>query len=154
MIKKKDLMILYYLRKNARESLTNISKSTRIPISTIYEKLRASKGKLIIKHTSLINFGMIGFNARANILLKGAKTSRKDLYQYLYYNENVNSMYKINNGYDYLLECIFSDMKELEDFVDLMDEKFGLERKDVYYIIDDIKREMFLSDPKLSYFSS
>ncbi len=145
----KNVLIINELRRNARETLTNISKRTKIPISTIYEKIKSSEGKLILKHTSLIDFGKLGFNARAKIMVKTKKESKADLTAYLLKHENINSMYKINNGYDYMVECIFSNMKELEDFIDNVDDRFGLERKEVYYIIDDIKRETFLADPQI-----
>ena len=50
-------------------------------------------------------------------------------------------MYKINNKYDFLVEAVFRNLQEL-------DEKFKIEQKDSYHIIDDIKREGFLSDQK------
>jgi hypothetical protein len=62
---------------------------------------------------------------------------------------NVNSVYKINNGFHFLAECIFRDVKELEEFVDQIDERFSVRSKEVHYIIDDIKRESFLSQPDL-----
>jgi DNA-binding Lrp family transcriptional regulator len=91
----------------------------------------------------------LGFNARAKIMLKTKKEFKHDLKNYLTINQNINSIYKINNGYDYMIECIFKNMKELEDFIEAIDDKFGLEKKATYYIIDDIKREQFLSDPEL-----
>ncbi len=150
MITKKELLIINQLRKNARETLTNISKTTKIPISTIYEKIRANEKKLIIKHTALINFSQLGFNARAKIMMKSTRDSRDELRSYLMLNENVNSLYKINNGYDYMIECIFINMKDLEDFLENIDEKFDLEKKEIYYIIDDLKRETFLSDSQFN----
>jgi len=144
-MKEKDLMIINELRKNARETLTNISKRTRIPISTIYEKLKAQEGDLIIKHTALINFGKIGFNARAKIMMQGTKEKKNELREHLMHHQNVNSMFKINNGYDFMVECVFRDMKELEEFVDTLDERFGIEKKQVFYVIDDLKREAFMA---------
>ena len=148
-MKAKDLMIVNELRKNARETLTNISKKTHIPISTIYEKLKQNEGNLIIKHTSLINFAKVGFNARAKIMMRGMKETKIELRKHLLSNQNVNSMYRINNGYDFMVECVFKDMKELEEFVETLDERFGLEKKQVFYIIDDLKRETFLADTEI-----
>lgn len=146
MNRKKELLIINHLRKNARESLTNISRLTRIPISTIYERLRSSEGNLIIKHTSLVNFPRLGYNARAKLMLKAAKEKKGEMRSYLHKHENVNSLYKINNGYDLLAECIFRDMKQMEDFIESLEERFSLEKKEVFYIIEDIKREGFLSE--------
>ena len=36
-ISKKDLLLISHLRQNARETMTNVSRSTGIPISTIFD---------------------------------------------------------------------------------------------------------------------
>lgn len=145
MIKKSDLQMLSCLRKEGRATLTKISKLTQIPISTLYDKIRA-KTSLIDRHTCLLNFAELGFNARANISLKIAKEQRDLVKEYLSKHPNVNNLYKINNGYDYMIEVVFKDITELEGFVDTLEEKFQIIENNVYYIINDIKREGFLSE--------
>ncbi|MBU4209210.1 MAG: winged helix-turn-helix transcriptional regulator [Proteobacteria bacterium] len=39
MIKKTDLIIISSLRQNAREKLTEMSRKTRIPVSTIFDRI-------------------------------------------------------------------------------------------------------------------
>lgn len=148
-MKEKDLMIVSLLRRNARETLTNLSKRTKIPVSTIYERLKKCDDGIIHKFTSLIDFSKLGYNARANIMLKAHKSSKKELKDYLKKHHQVNSFYKINNGYDYMIEGIFRHLNELEEFLESLEEKFEIENRNVYYIISDIKRESFMSDPKL-----
>ena len=46
-MKTKDLMVLAALRQNARLSLTKMSKTTHVPISTIYDKLKQYERKII-----------------------------------------------------------------------------------------------------------
>jgi hypothetical protein len=58
-------------------------------------------------------------------------------------------MYKINNGFDFLLEVVFRDISEMEDFLETVDERFKLKAKQVYYIIDDIVRENFMTQPEM-----
>ncbi len=146
---KKDLLIVSYLRKNARETLTNMSKKTKIPISTIYEKLRTQNGGIIKKHTSLIDFNKLGYSTRANIMLKVSKESKEAIKEHLLKAQQINSLYRINNGYDFLVEGVFRHLKELEEFLEKLDEKYDIEKNEVYYIIDDIKRETFMSDPQM-----
>jgi DNA-binding Lrp family transcriptional regulator len=62
---------------------------------------------------------------------------------------NVNSVYKINSGYDFMIEGIFKHVKDMEDFIEKLDERFKLIEKQVYYVIEDIKREGFMADPQL-----
>ena len=144
---KKDFLIITCLRKNARESLTNMSKRTNIPISTIYERLKTNTDGLIHKHTSLIDFNKLGFSTRANIMLRVHKDSKEDLKKYLLNYFQVNSLYRINNGYDFLVEGIFRHLKELEEFLDNLETRFNIEHKEIHYIIDDLKREAFMTDP-------
>ena len=118
---RKDILLMTYFRKNARENLTQISRLTRIPVSTIFDKLREFEKGLIQKHTTLIDFRMLGFDIRVNIL------------------------FRITNGYDYLVEAIFKDMTAMQKFSELLD-RFKIESKQELFILEDIKRESFLSD--------
>ncbi|MFH0979049.1 MAG: Lrp/AsnC family transcriptional regulator [Candidatus Woesearchaeota archaeon] len=145
---KKELLIISLLRENARESLTNISKRTKIPISTIYEKLRNNYGNIIQRHVALIDFALLGYNVRANIMVSTQKDLRLQLKDYLVKQFEVNSVYKINNGFDYLVEGVFKDIREVEDFVERLEEQFKIDKKQINYIIEDLKRESFMADPK------
>ncbi|MFO7710778.1 MAG: DUF758 domain-containing protein [Candidatus Woesearchaeota archaeon] len=145
----KDMQIITCLRSNARESLTNMSKKLKIPVSTIYERLRQNGGGLIKKHTSLIDFNELGYSLRANIMLKVNKSCRESLREYMLSHLHVNSLYRINNGFDFLCEGVFRHLKEFEEFLEKLEEKFTIEKVDVHYIIDDLKRECFMSDLQL-----
>jgi DNA-binding Lrp family transcriptional regulator len=144
----KEAMIISSLRQNAREKLTSISRKTGTPVSTIYERIKQQQLSIIKKFTALLNFANLGYSCRANICLKARKETREELAEYLMKHQNTNSMYKINNGYDFLLEVIFKDIRELEDFLEAVDERFKLKGKQVYYIIDDIVRENFMTQPE------
>jgi len=145
-LNQKDILLISNLRNNARETLTRISKRTNIPISTIYDKLKSYERNLIRKHTSLLDFNKLGFNARANIMIKVERSVRDEIKDYLIKHQNVNSVYKINNGFDFLVEGIFKHMKDLEDFMENLEDKFEIKNKQIHYIIEDIKRESFMSD--------
>jgi DNA-binding Lrp family transcriptional regulator len=144
MIKNSDLKLISHLRKNSRQTLTEISKETRIPISTLYDKLKVHENSVILKHTTLLDFSKLGFNCRANILLKAAREERDKLGSYLKAHPSINNLYKINNGYDFLAEGVFYNVKELEDFMDTLDKTFPIEEKKTHYVIEDLKREEFL----------
>ncbi|HLD15102.1 MAG TPA: Lrp/AsnC family transcriptional regulator [Candidatus Nanoarchaeia archaeon] len=153
MINKKEMMIVSCLRKNARETLTKISRETGIPVSTIFDNIRRNFNNLVIKHTALIDFSKIGYSTRATITLKLAlKEEKEAVKEYLLKNKSVNSFYKINNGYDFLVEGIFHDLSELEMFLDDIESKFKIVEKRVYYIIQELKREEFMANPSLSNF--
>ena len=109
-INQKDVRIISELRKNARMSLTKMSKKTQIPVSTIHDRLKYYKESLVKKYTSLLDFNALGFNTRAHILFKVKKETRDDVKSFLEKHHNVNSIFKINNGYDYLIDAIFKNI--------------------------------------------
>jgi DNA-binding Lrp family transcriptional regulator len=151
---KKDLLVLSNLRQNARETLTRMSRKTGIPVSTLFDKIRLRMNGIIMKHTCLIDFNKLGYQTRANILIRVKKEQRDKLRDYIVKENSINSAYKVNNGYDVLLEGIFKDIKEIEVFFDKLDKDFDIEAKEVYYVINDIKKEDFLSKPDIIKFLS
>ena len=148
MIDEKDVLIMTYMRKNSRTTLTEIAKRSNSPISTIYEKLKVLRRNIIKKNTSIIDFNKMGFYARAKFVLQANINHKKPLLEYLMNHGNVNSLYKINNGYDFLFEGIFRNMKDLEDFVENLRMKFKMKKCEIYYIIEEAKREEFMADPE------
>ncbi len=148
-ITKKDLIIISELRKNDRESLTRLSRKTRIPVSTIYDRLKFQEKSIIKKHCALIDFSKIGFPTKTTILLKVPISKRKELLEHVSKNLNVNNVFKVNNDYDVLIEAIFRDMREAERFVERLEERFSIIDKKVFYVIEELKRESFLANPTL-----
>ncbi|HLC58743.1 MAG TPA: Lrp/AsnC family transcriptional regulator [Candidatus Nanoarchaeia archaeon] len=148
MIDKKQVIIISNLRRNARESLTRLSKKTSIPVSTIFEKLKVYESTIIKKHTCLINFASLGYNTTANIFLKVSKIDKEKVKDYLTISKSLNSVYRVNNNYDFMAEAIFKDMKEAELFLEEIENKFDIQDKYVSYIIDEIKKEDFMSNPE------
>jgi len=140
------MMIIKQLRNNARESLTTMARKTGIPISTIFDRMKQHYGSIITKHTCLLDFNELGYAARAKVTVKVERDVRQDLMNYLNKHPNVNSLYKINSGYDFMFELIFMNIKELEEFMENLEETYPITDQNVYYVIDDIKREEFLTD--------
>ena len=148
MIPKRDLMIVAELRQNARKTLTEISRKTSIPVSTIHDRIQYCQKGLIKKHATLIDFSRLGFNTRANIMLKVSNDSREEAEKFLLKHNSINCVYKAGSGFDFLAEGIFKDIKEMEDFIDMLRRKVQAERIEVCHIIEDLKRESFLNDQK------
>ncbi|MBU0535647.1 MAG: Lrp/AsnC family transcriptional regulator [Nanoarchaeota archaeon] len=144
-MEKDDALIISHLRQNARKNLTSISKQTGIPVSTIFDRIKRYNGQMIIKHTALLDFAKLGFDMRVTIVLKVPKETRQEVQNYLMKVEHVNSMFRINNGYDFLVDALFRNMKEVNDLMEELDQ-FKV-KKECYYVLEDLKREAFMSDP-------
>lgn len=134
-------MILKHLRNNARKTLTSISKETGIPTSTVFDRLRAHEKGVIKKYTSIVDFPKLGYNIRAKIMLEAK--DKENILAFLLMSPYINSLYRISGRFDFLADCIFKDMKELYAFLDEL-EKFDI-RKEFHHVINEIKREDFLS---------
>ncbi|NOZ81067.1 MAG: Lrp/AsnC family transcriptional regulator [DPANN group archaeon] len=140
-----EYKILQRLRANARSKLTTMSRNTHIPISTIFDKIRQLDGRLIRKFTVLLAFERMGLYS-ALMVLKVHPEQKAALLQRLKKNPAVNNLRRINNGYDFLVEMVFANMRELDGFLEKIEQEFKLRKKEVFFVLDDIKRETYLSD--------
>jgi len=147
-MKETDKQILKHLRRNARDSITNISRRTGIPTSTVFLKIRDHENSIIKKHTSLIDYSKLGYNYWQKTVLKLAECYNEEFEQYLLEHQNVNSAYQINSGYDYLIETVHKNIKEYTDFIRKLETKFKIEEKKEFQIINDLKRESFMTGGK------
>lgn len=145
MIREKELKMLGFFRNNSRTSLTKMSRLTKIPVSTIFDKLKEfEKNSLIRKHTSLLDFKKLGYDIRTQILVTANKDTRNQLQNFLIKHPKVNTVFRINNGFDFLIEAIFKNMNDLDDFTKNLDEHNPKEKKE-FFIMEDIKREEFMA---------
>jgi DNA-binding Lrp family transcriptional regulator len=148
-ISRKDFVLFAHLRKDARTPLTIISRLTGIPVSTLFDRLKATEGGLIQRHTSLLDFSKLGFSVRATLMLKVDKADRDALQEYLKKHESVNSAFRINQDYDFLIDVIFRQIQDTQSFIQQLESKFDIKDTKLYYILDEIARERFLADPQM-----
>lgn len=146
-ISKNEIMLLTYFRNNARKPLTRISRETHIPVSTIFDKLKAYEKELIKKYTTLIDFKKVGFDIHALMLFKVDKASKQSFQEFIMRHHRVNNVFRVNNDYDFVVEAVFKDMADYQDFIDRTDSFDVHERKD-FFIVREITRESFLSRPE------
>ena len=144
MIKKKEILLLQELRRNARAGIAEISTSTRIPKSTVFDKLRKLEESVIKKHVSIIDFEKLGFTSRYLFLVKVDDSSRKETKDFLMHHPSVNNVHITNSDFDFLFEGIFSNSKEMEDFKKDLESKNYILMTRHHELIEDIAREKFM----------
>ncbi len=154
MLKKKDLKILSELRKNAREPLTEMSKKTSIPVSTIYTKLMAYRDSLIKKHTALLNYEELGYHTIAILFVSCEPEDVDKLKNSLVKSACVNSVFKLDDEYQFMAEAIFRHIKDADLFLEQLEQRFRIRQRRVFYIVRELKRESFLCDLELYELSS
>ena len=145
MLKQKDYKVIGYFRNDARTTLTSMSRKTRIPVSTIFDKLkRFEKRGVIKKHTSIVDFKELGYDVRTTILIRCEDGEKENIKKLLGKNKKVNSLTRINNGYDFICEAIFKGMDEYDEFTTML-RKHPIQQYTPYFVMEDVKKESFLT---------
>lgn len=144
MLSEKDLAIIKSLRNNARKSLVHIASKIQMPTSTVYDKVGRYEQGIIKKYATIVDFEKLGYFKRMFIIIQTKEDERNAFQEFISQNEKVNSVYKINGDFDFLVEAVFKDEKEMYDFIRHLDGRFQT-RKRLHSVIKDIKRESFLN---------
>ena len=150
MISTKDKQTIVHLRKDGRITLSKLSRATRTPISTLFNRIKKHEGDTVKRFTVLLNYRKLGYLARAYIVIKVNKKDKQQVRQHLQGHKNVNSLFKVNNGYDYLIDVVCKDYVELEGFIEDLQDQYSVKVGNVHYVIDNIKEERFLSEPNMA----
>jgi Lrp/AsnC family leucine-responsive transcriptional regulator len=142
-----DLNILCCLRENSRETLTKMSKVTRIPISSIFDRLRKLESiGVISKHTSLLDMEKIGLNMRVILLIKANGGQRAELEKRQTVNPHVNTLIRTTGTWDFVAEVIFLAVERLGSFLESLDKNYEGIEVSVQHVLKELRRESFLAD--------
>lgn len=142
---KRDIAMLQALRGNSRLTLTQISRKTKIPISTLFDKLKVHEKNTILKHTTIINFSKVGYDARVQFLIKTSSEQRDRLKAHLSSLDEVNTIFAITNGFDFLVEGIFPKINDVHEFKNNLQRNFSHIECHTHFVVEDVKREGFFA---------
>jgi len=125
MLDEKDLQILNILKENAKLTTSQISKETRIPITTIHNRIKKLEKQGIIKNYTLnIDFEKIGKPLKAYILVTVSqnpaspkKLSQEDIGKKIKFIEDVESIDVVTGATDILVQVRSASMKELNNLI-------------------------------------
>lgn len=148
-MKEKDKVLLAYVRQNSRVRLAKLSRLTGMPVSTIFDRLKKNLHGTITRSTVLLNWDALGMRTRALVLFKSKPEKRDELKEFLLKSPEVNTLQRINNGHDFIAECVFATIGELEAFLDRLSREYGA-KTEAHYIIEDLAREAALTSPTLA----
>ena len=122
---KKDTAILAVLKENSKLSTQQIAKRTRIPITTVHNRIKKLEKAGVIKgYTVILDNKKIGKPLAAFILvtvdykrLKELKRSQYELAQQLLKNQAVESSAMITGAADIIIKIRVGSVDELNEFV-------------------------------------
>jgi DNA-binding Lrp family transcriptional regulator len=141
MIKEKDFDIIKELRKNSRMHLKEIGKRIDMPLASVFERMKKIKN-LIIKNTTILNYNQLFFPITIVFGLRINEYLKEDLYYFLKNSNNVNNFYRTSGVYNVLVEAIFVNLKQANDFSDKL-KKFMPMKISEHQLIEEIKKEEF-----------
>ena len=133
--------LLNKLRENSRKDITKISKEINIPISTAFSIKKQLEKNIIRKYTTILNLNKIGNFIRIFLLT----ASNHQITNFLKNNPKTNNIMKISGTYNIIAEIILKNQNDLENFLEEI--KRFKTKKQVLYIIEDIKKESFKLPP-------
>ena len=149
MLTNKEILLLSNLREDGRQSITNLSRKTKIPISTIYDKLKMyERDQVIKKYTPILDFTVLGYAVRITLLVRVAADQKIRAKEFFQKHKAVNTCYRVHTAYDFLVEALFKSLEEVQQFLDATDACMAVSAKEVYYLLEECKKEDFLAEPK------
>ncbi len=113
-----DKMILDALSENSRTSISDISKKTGIPNSTISNRIRKlEQNNVIEQYTTILNPEKIGVNITALIIIQTETEKHEHVEIELPKLEQVSQVYSISGEYDILIKLWAKNLEELNDII-------------------------------------
>src|SRR3989338_8105364 len=91
----KEIRLMALLRDNARLPLTLVSRTTRIPVSTIFDTLKELNGNVIRKYTAIVDFKQLGYEVRLHLFFKLAPEERDIFQDFLEQSSHINTAHRI-----------------------------------------------------------
>jgi DNA-binding Lrp family transcriptional regulator len=144
-MKNTDRQIINALRRNGRASISKISRSTGIPVSTVFTKIRDHEKNTISRHVSLIDFQKLGYHHQ-NLLIKIKSEEKESFTNFIKECKNINNAFEINGDNNFLIETIHKGVKNYFQFKEDLKKNKGIEKIDEYFVMEEIKREGFLEE--------
>ncbi|MBI2547806.1 Lrp/AsnC family transcriptional regulator [Candidatus Woesearchaeota archaeon] len=136
-------ILLTYLRRNARASLTSMARGTHIPLSTVSNTIKRLKEMVIVRYTTFVDFGKLGYPISVQFIIESNQDKKGE--EFLMNSLSVNSLSRLSELYGFLVTCVFKDVKEKTDFKEKL-ESLGIRVIEEIFIIETIKKEEFVQN--------
>lgn len=129
-LKNSDIKLLNYLYHNSDKPATKIAKATGLSREQVEYKIKKYLSEGIIKQFfSVFNYPKLGYNVVVGLLLKIKSSKAKELLEKLSKDKNLISGGEILGDYDFYMDLVFKDEKELNEYVSNLFE----ENKDIIH---------------------
>jgi len=145
----KDRRIIECLREHGRWSVQKIAKQTRIPITTVYHRMkRLEKEKVIQRYSVQLDYTKIGLPLATYVLitvdykaLKEISLTQYDLTKKLLGEKEVESASMVTGGTDIILKMRVANVDELNKFITVKLRNIGgIERTQTMIVLNEVEK--------------
>lgn len=112
--------IIRRLRHGKRVNVSAIARELGMPITTVADRIKKIDERYVMKRSSLLDYGKIGYNSNHMIAIKVKSGSKDSLLSLLLANNNVNSVYRINSDHHFLVEVVFRNNFEFINWLETL----------------------------------
>jgi DNA-binding Lrp family transcriptional regulator len=149
-IDSKDIAILSCLRINAREKLKKIAKDVKLPISTVYDRIKKMESEGVIKkYSCLIEPKKMNHSIKTKILFKIPGDLKAKFEAQEVNSPFLNSLLKLTGGeWNYMAEGFFQNIDHMCNYTEKLTKEYPESQHQIHYIINELKQEDFLVDSK------
>jgi Lrp/AsnC family leucine-responsive transcriptional regulator len=144
MINDTEKNVIAHIRKS--KNLLELSRKTEYPKSTLYDTMHRLESRGVIKHTNKIAFDKIGYPIQMFINVKTLPAHKLTLRKYLGEQKNINNLYVVNSPTNFHFEAIFKDQKEVEEFLEILENQTPLAEMNVFSVLETVHSEKFLTE--------
>ena len=144
-MQQKEKEIIKYLRGGKRVNISEIARELKLPVSTVRDRIKRIEDKYVIKRSSLLDFRKIGYSANIMLAVKINSKQKFEFLDFLKGQKCVNSIYRVNSGYNFFLEVVCRDSLQLINWIEKIKARFTLEINP-FQILKVEKKEIFIPD--------
>ena len=146
-IDEKDMRILGLLKENGALSTSRIAKSTRMPITTVHNRIEKLKREGVIRRFTVeVDYGKIGKPLAAYILLtanqnlsSGKKTTQQEIGRKIKAHEEVESVDVVTGTTDMIIKLRVASMGDLNRLLTTEFRKIdGVDKTQTLMVLEEI----------------
>ena len=121
MLSKKDWLILEKLSEDSRKSIKDLARATRLPRTTVFDRIKKMKAKGVIKAFTLQpNFDKVGLETTAFLLVKFTpvkKVEQRAVAKQIAKLKGVYEVHLVTGEWDMIVKARAKGLKELGELV-------------------------------------
>lgn len=131
-LSKVEKEILHTIRYNPRMGIVEIAKKTKLTPKTVSTKIKKLENNGVITgYYMTLDSNKFGFNTFKLLLQVQNIDKHEDFEIYLSSINNIRYIAKLLGSWDYEIDCVYSNITELQKQIDLMKQKFPKIIKDI-----------------------